>query len=208
MTLESGSLPGGVTGLMSVETEPGIWAWLFEGTFYDEFGIFTFTVAGTDANGCVITPKEYTVEVWARFEDATANPLFGVMTFAVSGLPATIGTGVRVERIEYSATVVDNSAVGLYLDDTGIPGNQNLLINGMTLSGSDFTDTVFERGSVVSITSASAPYTGTFSPSSETPSGFDAFNGSDTNGNWSLYFSLFSPTDGEWIYARIIFRPI
>jgi hypothetical protein len=205
MTLLEGVLPGGVTGLMSVETEPGVWVWLFEGTFYDEFGIFTFMVGGTDANGCVITPREYTVEVWLVSEQANipVDPSGeGFASFSISGLPSVYGTGVILDRIEFSTT---GSEVDLYHQLQG-PEDGYLINSTAELSGLECSPTIRDDAATL-ITAGSPPYSGTFRGTNGV--GFaTAFGGQDPNTTWSLYVANASVTPALIVYARIYFKPI
>jgi hypothetical protein len=216
ITLESGSLPGGVTGLMSVETEPGVWVWLFEGTFYTDLVIYTFTIGGTDANGCVITPREYTVEVRARFE-GTVIPYAGssssqILWNNITGLPTSLGTGVEIHSIEFNAhvdgpyTLADVGCDFADLNDTAFLILFSSLSN--ILSGQDLTNTVLSPDGVGLISSGTPPYSATFSDSQVSGS-FADFNG--LNPNDGFYSNLSNePGDvtGGFISATIIFKPI
>jgi hypothetical protein len=211
MTLESGSLPGGVTGLMSVETEPGIWAWLFEGTFYTDLEICTFTIGGTDANGCPITPREYTIQVRARFTNAAPGSWgpggTGQAPITCSGLPVLLGTGIAIHSISI------NNASGTDLSDISIvaldPSTDQAitLIGVAAISGTQITEAVFNETSIINISSSSQPYTGEWNDS-EFSSGFSEFDGYDPNGTWSFDAMSQLSSEGELTTVTIIFKPI
>ena len=156
---------------------------------------FTFKVATGQAGGAPVATS-YTGSPVPIPDDTPA----GVdVPITVSGFPGALaklrfsidGTSCTTD-VGATTVGLDHSWVGdLILTLTSPSGTRVTLANrpgGTGNSGNNFCQTVLDdsgASSIQSITSAGAPFTGTFSPASP----LAAFNGEDPNGTWTLNVS-------------------
>lgn len=206
LSVTSGTIPPGCT-LNHFAPIPAVDFWRISG-IPTTFGSYTFTIGGTDANGCAITPRSYNIKVGEVFTNNTPEPIVGLSTqliIPVSGMPNLLGTNVIIKSVIWNATSSINDGISLYMDNGSISLSFN---NYYTLSGSDFTDTIFDTSSVDNITDASAPYTGSFSPSQIEAAGFGKFDGTDPNTSFNFTLSDDAEsTMGSFDSISILFLP-
>ena len=104
-----------------------------------------------------------------------------IFNAAVTGLPAKIDSTFGLTELTLSLTHPDVSELHIVLKSPW--GTEVDITGALTLKGSNFTSTIFNSGTPQSITTATAPYTGTFRPVGY----FGRFNtGKSPNGTWKL----------------------
>jgi len=121
----------------------------------------TATVASGNINKAIPDNKSSGVTVMLAFSDA-ATP--------IADVSVTLNIN-HTRDADLTATLISPS------------GTQVKLFTGVGGSGDNFTNTTFSDQAAVSITSGTAPFTGTFKPS---PGSLSAFDGESANGTWSL----------------------
>lgn len=171
----------------------------------------TFTIGGTEANGCAITPKEYTVQVWKEFiytgptviNDGSAN----YFLIPVSGID-TPYAGNELVSVEVDFTYTDLAETQLLVAN---PDNYNAGLYSATLSGTALTNAIFYNNDLEDnppISGGSNPYTGTWSPESR----FEGvFTGMTTTGNWAIVINTTNTggsSSGTFNSAKLIFKPV
>lgn len=172
-----------------------------------DMGFYNVTINVEDANGCPGS-RIFAVAVGALFSQDTPVSADSPMTIAVSGMPATIGTGVRLEAISVLGAGTNLAGVGASLDSPSAAGTLQFFNQG-DLSGTPFFYFPnFVRGASDLITDSSGAYSGAFSPSQVNVSGFDVFTGNSTNGNWSFYFDFSVAPSGDINQTVLIFKPL
>lgn len=208
LSVSGGALPTGTTLTLDGSD------WLIDGT-PTEFGSFTFTIGGTDANGCAITPREYTVEVWAQFQ--IINQLFDNGTnfyiIPVTGINTTYGS-TNLVSLEFNITLADVSQVttiGLLNPDSSIA---LLLSPTVPLAGSNLTGAAFYNHNITDypfITTGTAPYTGNWKDYDETSGISDSYDlnydGQNNIGDWTIVIANSGPA-GTLESAILTFKPI
>lgn len=195
-SVTSGALPDGAV-LNQLEVSPGVFAWYLTGTA-TTFGSFTFSIGGTDANGCAITPRSYTIEVWQEFTvNAGAVVLSDETLIPVSGLPAVYGTGVALSHITLNVTSGGiNQAPTL---DSPLYSGEASIAGGL-LDGDIVDAVIYNSGTGFSLmSSGTTPFTGNWSSSQNYNT---EFSGNDTNGDWIIY-----GLEGNLI-VKLTFKPI
>ena len=100
----------------------------------------------------------------------------------VSGLPAVIDTNFGIEKVKINIAHTYDGDLSIYLAAPN--GNYIPLANFLGGSNDNYTNTVFSNNVVNSINAASAPFTGTFAPTSYLSLLNDLGN---PNGDWILY---------------------
>lgn len=209
----SGSIPAGLTiDTESYEETPGNWVFEMYGN-PTTFGSYTFTIGGTDVNGCPITPKEYTIEVWAQFTYSTPlsiNSGSNIFSIPVSGLPAVYGTGVKLDHAELNITKSDNTNItALLLYPASGYFTYYSIYAGITtqLTGSDITScNAYDSGYPI-ITTGSAPYSGNFIGEDDAYTFSSAWDGAVVNDSWVLQLDSFD-TQGSINSVTLTFKPI
>lgn len=109
------------------------------------------------------------------FDNQTVNS-----TQAVTGLTRTTMTSTSINQVCLNITHTYDSDIDILLVSPS--GTTMDLSIGNGGSGDNFTNTCFSASASTSITSGTAPFTGTYLPEGS----FSAFNGQNPNGNWSL----------------------
>ncbi|MGZ4098374.1 MAG: CotH kinase family protein [Bacteroidia bacterium] len=107
-------------------------------------------------------------------------------TINVSGLPSQIDSVYGLQEITVNLNHAAVEEIQIYLTS---PSGITVDLTGVTsCSGSNFSNTTFNSSASIPITSASAPYTGTFTSIGN----IGRFNaGKPGNGNWTLYVKDF-----------------
>lgn len=204
LSVVSGSLPTG----MVLQYNVAKLVWRINGT-PTTFGSYTFTIGGTDANECAITPRSYTILVGEQFTENTPVPIpafdTAVMSITVSGMPSVLGTGVQIFACAVNATIADltDSAGNLLATDSA---TSNAFFNALT--GANLSNTIFNTSSVTNITTASAPYTGNWSDKQIDVGMIAAFVGLNTNGTYQFNFNNQTAETGTIDSVTITFLPI
>lgn len=109
------------------------------------------------------------------FDNQTVNS-----TQAVTGLARTSMTSTSISQVCVNITHTYDSDIDILLVSPS--GATMDLSIGNGGSGDNFTNTCFSASAATSITSGSAPFTGTYLPEGS----FSTFNGQNPNGNWSI----------------------
>lgn len=143
------------------------------------------------------------------FHDANNDGFFdtsGLVTIASANVPLTISDNTTINStLAVSGVIGPLTDVNVKLNIThtyvgdlrlrlvGPTGVAVTLVDSHGGSGDNFTNTIFDDQAATLITSASAPFTGTFRPVSP----LTAFNGLTPNGTWKLEITdLFSGDTG------------
>lgn len=208
----TGDYPDGATAIESIEVEPGVWAWHFTGATFSTLGIFTGTVSGTDANGCEVTPKEYTMEVKLLAEGVglPTNIPGGIeVDIPVSGLTGYYGMDYYLERSHLTVVADDlevayfqlrspiNVPLEIFNGAEGLPG---------TNIDANFINPYF--GVYPNINTASNPYDGDYNEVQQGVGYDEALTGRDTNGTFKLYCENNGPGNTDVNAVSLLFSPI
>ena len=218
LSITSGSIPAGTT--FSYRANRQVW-WI-EGTpDPGTFGSYTFTIGGTDANGCAITPRSYTIEVWLM-KEVTPGVIAGggvtSFTVTVSGIAGVFGTAATLAKIDFDITYVDIADIGCYIDSpdtspTGCLFPQSWDSEGMNITGTPITGCIINNsslGTFPNTATGSAPYTGNWNDlvQGETTPYYDTnFTGDTMNGTWAARFETIG-VDGAVNYIKFYFKPL
>lgn len=205
-TVVSGTAPTGMT--FDIENIPDEGSLLITGGTYNAFGIFTFSIQLEDSNGCLSTPREYTVEVWQRNTNYTPQTIeIGNNDFLlpVSGLPnplsATNGYSLELNLGDSLLSTFD-----IYLFDPSDTYGFKVVASGSLTDGL-MTGTIFIVGAVDNIVSSSPPYTGNFDPTLFS-FGFADLAGANPNGNWIIRIDNQSGVQaGQILSYSLTFKP-
>lgn len=197
IVVESGAIPDGLTiDTETYEENPGDWVFELYG-FPTTAGSYTFTVGGEDANGCPITPKEFTIQIVAQFTLTNQTIVVGANNFLipVSGLQSPGYTAGQLVSVEYNITgTVEDLEVYFFTPDGMYTTYSQFAApyGGAAITGASLVGTVFYNSGITvypSIEGSSAPYTGTW---------LDDYGGGSfdaqlagyadvMNGNWTLF---------------------
>jgi len=175
------------------------------------FGTKTFNLYGTDANGCAITPKEYTIEV--RQQDVYTGPSDidpGLNTYIipVSGLNNPTITSQLVSVLTTLTHPATEELYG-YIVNPDNAGTSDLFI--LNTIGADFDQMVIYNSAIQAnpdLDTGSAPYTGNWS---DAPGGL--FNGNacaagiNPNGDWEYNILNSGATTGTLTTVTLLFKP-
>lgn len=179
-TLISGSLPAGTT-LSSVLVGSDYY-WILNGTL--SFGLSNLMIGGTDANGCPITSKAYSVKVDGQFTGlgSGVTPTDDTL-ITVSGLPATYGTGVRLKTAEiFYLLTASPDGPGPILDNPTVEGEA--ILYGSNPVGDIVNAVIYDISAPYpAFGTGSSPYTGNWKSGA---SSFSEFNGFPVNGDWKM----------------------
>lgn len=162
-------------------------------------GTTTNTFTATDGGGNVATCSFDVVVM--DIEDPIPNVDSNlIVSYPSTAVPiAIIDGGVIVDSVQASSlpTILSSGDIGSVCLDIQHSFDGDLLISLISPQGTtlilsanhggfedDYIATCFDMDAATSITTASAPFVGSFLP--EDPLGFDIFNGEDPNGYWKL----------------------
>jgi hypothetical protein len=217
LSVTSGSLPGGCT--FNYNASKTVWRIQYNGSA--TFGSYTFELGGTDANGCAITPRSYTIEVWVQ-KSVTPGVIAGggVTSFpvTVSEISGVYGTAATLAKIEFGIVYPDLTNIGCYIESPDTIPVDSLFSAGwdsigMLMIGADLTGCVINNGTLgvyPSTSTGSAPYTGNWNDTNlgELGNYFnDNFTGDTMNGTWTARFETVG-ADGYVNSIKFYFKPL
>jgi len=186
------------------------------------FDSYTFTIGGTDANGCAITPKVYTIEVWVQksvtpgaiaADDITEFPV------TVSEISGVYGTTAKLAKIDFDIDFADlDGYIGCYIYSPDTSPADCLFPQawdsvGMAMTGADLTGCVINNnslGTFPNTVTGTAPYTGNWN---DLNGGlidpyFDTnFTGDTMNGTWRVHFETVTYA-GSVTSIKLYFKPL
>ena len=201
----TGTLPPGATGVEAIEASPGVWAWQFTGTTFTTFGTSTFIISGADANGCAVTPKEYTVRVGKQFVMSGFPTIPSGVPAIIATIPVdiigTIGTDVNVYVSSITALVTDshNLTFGLHAPN----GESASFFGAGDTSGEDVIGAnFFNDVAYPSVSTGTAPYTGDWFAE------YGNIFGSESNGDWFIMAGIQTDPEGTLVSFTFTLIPI
>jgi hypothetical protein len=216
LSVTSGSLPTGT----ALAYNPAKNVWGISG-ITTTFGSYTFTIGGTDANGCPITPKVYTLYIGKLFGGTTGAigpSTIDSYTFTVSGIAGVYGTNAKIGYLNLnSVTFSDLTELGVFVDGPGGGSSDYLLAQGFggmgfSMDGANLASCQIMNntlGTYATPALGGAPYTGQWSDiTPEYPAGyFSYFTGQTMNGTWTVNFDT-GPVAGTLGSMFLLILPI
>lgn len=215
LSVISGILPPG-TSLMFFH---GVWQ-INGGAI--TFGKYTFTIGGTDSNGCAVTPKEYVIEIWVRksvtpgIVNANDSHDFTVLVSEIAGI---YGITATLAKIAFDIICPDlNGSIGCFIYSPNTTPPSSLFTSGwdsqgMDMSGNNLTRCVINNNSLGSFPNTStgmSPYTGNWNnlTDGESRNYYDFFFTGDTMiGIWTAHIDTGSDPS-EVSSIDFYFKPI
>ena len=215
------SVAGSVPGLTFAVAEfGGDWYFGLQGTPTD-FGSYSITPVITDANGCAITPREYTIDVWVSksvtpgtitADDITEFPV------TVSEISGVYGTTAKLAKIEFNLDYSDLGSIGCFIYSPSTSPGSSLFSSGwdsqgMVMTGADLTGCFINNsslGTYANTSTGSAPYTGNWNDETLLPSNYfdDNFTGDAMNGTWTVHFETTGGITGTVNSITLYFKPL